>query len=465
VPIVETIYGADASLKLGGRTLRYPDDAVVGTRRVVAESRVTASPIVFAGYGIVAPEYGWNDYEGLDVRGKTVVVLINDPGFATGDPALFRGRAMTYYGRWTYKFEEAARQGAAALLIVHETEPAAYAWDVVRNGWTGPQLGLETPDGNASRAAIEGWITREAVQQLFRDAGLDFAAEKLAASRRGYRARQLGQTAEAYVRTGIRHTASSNVVAVLRGSKRPDEYVLYCAHWDHLGRNFAGGDNIFNGAVDNATGTAGLLAIASAYARAGRRPERSIVFLAVTAEESGLIGSEYYASNPVFPLARTVAVINMDGLYFGGPTRDVSVLGWRSSELQPYLERAARAHGMVLSPEPTPEKGFFFRSDHFNFAKAGVPALYVKVGVDDLPGGTAAGLARNEDYDRVRYHKVGDEYRPGVDDIRGAHRIIELLYQVGAQLARESRFPNWHPGSEFRAARDLSRQQDAVGRR
>jgi Zn-dependent M28 family amino/carboxypeptidase len=270
------------------------------------------------------------------------VVLINDPGFATGDPALFRGRAMTYYGRWTYKFEEAARQGAAALLIVHETEPAAYAWDVVRNGWTGPQLGLEAPDGNASRAAIEGWITLEAAQQLFRDAGLDFAAEKLAASRRGFRARQLQQTAEAYFRTGIRHTASSNVVAVLRGSKRPHEYVLYCAHWDHLGRNFAGGDNIFNGAVDNATGTAGLLAIASACARSGRRPERSIVFLAVTAEESGLIGSEYYAANPVFPLARTVAVINMDGLYYGGPTRDVSVRGWGSSDLQPYLERAAR---------------------------------------------------------------------------------------------------------------------------
>ncbi len=457
VPIIEHTFASDSTLRVGNRVLRLPADAVIGTRRVVGESSVRDAAVVFAGYGVVAPEYGWNDYAGLDVRGKTVIVLINDPGFASGDPSLFRGRTMTYYGRWTYKFEEAARQGAAAVLIVHETEPAAYPWEVVQNSWTGPQLGLETADGNAGRAAIEGWITRDSAEALFRDAGSEFAMAKAAAGRSGFRAHPLGNlAASATVRSAVRRSQSSNVLALLRGTERPDEVVIYCAHWDHLGTALSGTDRVFNGAVDNATGVAGLLSIAEALSSSGRPPRRSILFLAVTAEEAGLLGSEYYATHPVVPLARTVAVLNMDAIAFGGPTRDVTVVGSGNSELDRYLQRAAARQQRVLRPEPTPEKGFFFRSDNFSFAKVGVPALYIKLGVEDLELGAAAGQARDDDFYATRYHKVGDQYRPGIDDLRGGLLDLRLLHDVGQQLASERGFPAWARGSEFRAIRERS---------
>jgi Zn-dependent M28 family amino/carboxypeptidase len=454
VPIVEITAGSDAELKLGDAALAYGKDMVIWTKRVAPEVTLADSPLVFVGHGVVAPEAGWNDYAGVDMRGKTAVILINDPGFATGDEKLFRGRAMTYYGRWTYKFEEAARQGAAAAIIIHDDEPAAYPWDTVQNSWMGPQLDTASPDGNAGRIAIEGWVTRAAGDALLQANGLSYADLVKAASRPGFKPIELRQRASGSLRNAIRRASSSNVLAMIPGSKRPDEVVVYMAHWDHLGRSLGrSGDNIFNGALDNASGTAGLLAIAKAFAESPRRPERSVVFLGLTLEESGLLGSAYYASNPVFPLRKTVAALNMDAMSWGGPTRDVSVIGFGASQLEEYLAVAAKTQDRVLRVEPTPEKGFFYRSDHFNFAKVGVPALYFKMGVEDREKGVEWARAKQAEYTLRDYHKPSDEWRPGTD-LRGSLEDLALLHAVGARLAREKRFPNWYPSSEFRSARD-----------
>ncbi len=456
VPIVEITAGSDARLQLGSAELKYMQDMVIWTKRLVPEISLADSPLVFVGHGVVAPELGWNDYAGVDMRGKTAVILINDPGFATNDPKLFRGRAMTYYGRWTYKFEEAMRQGAAGALIIHDDVPAAYPWDTVQNSWSGPQLDTVAADGNASRAAIEGWITRAAGDALLRQNGLSYEQMLQAASRPGFKPIELAQRASGSLRNAIRRSSSPNVVARLPGSKHPDEYVFYMAHWDHLGRAFGrSGDTIFNGALDNATGTAGLLTIAKAYSEMRQRPERSIVFLAVTLEESGLLGSAYYVANPVYPLNRTVAAFNMDAIKWGGPTKDVTVVGYGASELEDYLLRAARRQDRVVMPEPTPENGFFFRSDHFNFAKVGVPALYIKLGVEDREKGAEWAKARNAEFTLKDYHKPSDEFRPGTD-LRGGLEDITLLYNIGRTVANERRFPQWYPQSEFRAARDRS---------
>ena len=460
VPIVEITAGSDASLSLGGTKLEYGTDMVIWTKRIAPEVSIADSPLVFVGHGVVAPEYGWNDYAGVDMRGKTAVILINDPGFATNDATLFRGRAMTYYGRWTYKLEEAARQGAAAAIIIHDTKPAAYGWGTVQTSWTGPQLDTASADGNAGRAAIEGWITREAGDALLRANGRSYDELLIAASQRGFKPIPLAQQASGSLRNLIRRSNSPNVVAMLKGSKRPDEYIIYTAHWDHLGKSLArGGDNIFNGALDNATGTSGLLTIAKAFAESKRRPERSVVFLAVTLEESGLLGSAYYVQNPIFPLNKTVAALNMDAIPWGGPTRDVSVIGYGASELEPYLERAAAKQDRVLREEPTPENGFFYRSDHFNFAKVGVPALYFKLGVEDREKGAEWAKAQAAEFTALHYHKPSDEFRPGTD-LRGGVQDLELLFDVGSVLAREKRFPNWYATSEFRAARDRSLAAD-----
>jgi Zn-dependent M28 family amino/carboxypeptidase len=461
VPMVEITAGSDASLRLdtGGKSaeLEFRKDMVIWTKRVKAAEEIEASPLVFVGYGVTAPEYGWDDYAGIDMRGKTAVILINDPGFVTRDESLFRGRAMTYYGRWTYKYEEAARRGAAGAIIVHQTEPASYGWDTVVNSWSTPQLDHATADGNSGRVAIEGWITEAAAKDLFAANGMTLDDAVKRANTRGFRAEPLKSTASARLRNAIRRTNSHNFAAMLPGSQRPDEYVVYMAHWDHLGRlPGCSGDCVMNGAVDNATGTAGLLAIAKAFAESKRKPERSIVFLAVTLEESGLLGSAYYVDNPLFPLAQTVAAFNMDAMYFGGPTRDVTVVNIGASELERYLAESAKSQGRVLRAEPTPERGYFFRSDHFNFAKRGVPALYIKSGVDDRERGAAWRQKYYDDFTAEKYHKVGDEYSPEVV-LSGAVEDLELLQSVGARLASEKTFPNWHPDSEFRAARDRSR--------
>ena len=456
VPIVEITAGSDATLSLGAATLEYGKDVVMWTKRIVPEISIADSPLVFVGHGVVAPEYGWNDYAGVDMRGKTAVILINDPGFATNDATLFRGRAMTYYGRWTYKFEEAARQGAAAAIIIHDDKPAAYGWGTVQTSWTGPQLDTASADGNASRVAIEGWMTKAAGDALLRANGRSYDELLIAASQPGFKPIPLAQQASGSLRNLIRRSSSPNVIAMIKGSKRPDEYVIYTAHWDHLGKSLArGGDNIFNGALDNATGTSGLLTIAKAFAESKRPPERSVIFLAVTLEESGLLGSAFYVQNPIFPLKRTVAALNMDAIPWGGPTRDVSVIGYGASELEPYLERAAVRQDRVLREEPTPENGFFYRSDHFNFAKVGVPALYFKLGIEDREKGAEWAKAQAAEFTALHYHKPSDEFRPGTD-LRGGLQDLELLFDIGSTLAREKRFPNWYATSEFRAARDRS---------
>jgi Zn-dependent M28 family amino/carboxypeptidase len=446
-----TIHGGEFSAELA-----YREEMVAVTRRLVDEVAVKDSPLVFAGYGVVAPEYGWNDYEGLDARGKTVVVLVNDPGFASEDPELFNGRAMTYYGRWTYKYEEAARQGAEALLIVHETEPASYGWEVIGRG-KGEHFGLETRDGSVSRAAVEGWISAEAAEMLFAAAGEDFQTLKAAALKPGFRARPLGDLrADMRVRNTIGRTASNNVVALVSGAERPDEYVIFTAHWDHLGRQ---GEEIYNGAIDNASGTAALLLLAEAYASQDPPPARSILFVAVTAEEQGLLGSAWFAANPLVPLEQTVAVINVDGLNYIGPTRDISVVGYGASELDAFVDAAAAAHDRRVVPDQRPEAGVYYRSDHFNFAKKGVPALYPKMGLDLVDGGTERGRALANAYNAERYHKTTDEYSPD-QDWSGAVPDLELYFDIGLGIANSSEWPNWMPGNEFRAVRDAQRPAD-----
>jgi len=460
VPLVEITADPNIALTVtrGDDKLQfaYPGDTVVWTKRVVPSASIEQSELVFVGYGIVAPEYDWNDYAATDIKGKTAVILINDPGFVTQDPELFAGRAMTYHGRWTYKYEEAARQGAAGALIIHDTEPAAYGWDVVMSSWSGAQLDQVSADGNAGRVAIEGWISGETAEAVFKLAGRDLAALKAAAVKRDFKAVPLNVRASVAVNNAIRRSNSSNVVGILPGDKRPDEYVLYMAHWDHLGRSSAtSADTIFNGAIDNATGVSGLITLAETFSHAQRKPERSIIFLAVTAEESGLLGSAYYADHPIYPLERTAAVINMDALYAGGPTRDVAVIGFGSSELEKYLSDAAEAQDRVLKPEPTPEKGYFYRSDQFNFAKKGVPALYSKLGIDDREHGAEWGKQQQDDFIAQRYHKPGDQYDASMD-FRGSMQDLELFFAVGHRLSREKGWPNWLGDNEFRATRDAS---------
>lgn len=463
VPLVEMTAHNVSPLRFTGagvnESLTFGEDFVAGSYRLTPRTEVANSDVVFVGYGINAPERGWNDYAGLDVRGKTVVILVNDPDWQV--PTVggqFNGRAMTYYGRWTYKFEEAARQGAAAAIIVHDTEPAAYGWNVVRSSWTGAQYHPDATNNHMDQTHANGWMQLERARALFRAAGQDFDALREAARQPGFRAVPLtGVQASLSFDSTIRRTPSRNVIGILPGRVRPDEYVLYTAHWDHLGRceANAAGDDICNGAVDNATGTAGLVALAEAHARAGA-PDRSLVFVAVTAEESGLLGSRYYAENPVFPLAQTVGGVNMDALSPNGPARDVVVVGRGKSELETYLERAATAAGRVLVTEPNPERGAYYRSDHFSLAKLGVPMIYFDGGEDLIDGGAAAGHAASEDYTRNRYHGPDDEIA-AIARWDGMVADLRLFYAVGRDLAMTTAWPNWLAGDEFRAIRDRSR--------
>jgi Zn-dependent M28 family amino/carboxypeptidase len=438
----------------GTSQFTYGPEFMAWTTRVVESVDVGNSDMIFVGYGIVAPEYDWNDYAGLDVEGKTVVMLVNDPGFATADPDLFTGEAMTYYGRWTYKYEEAARQGAAAAIIVHETDPASYPWAVVRNSWTGEQFDLVRADSNMSRVAVEGWVTLETARVLFERARLDFDAVKQEAATRDFRPRPMRLQASFALRNTIRHSTSRNVAGVLPGGARPDEYVIVMAHWDHLGVDPSlEGDSIYNGAQDNATGTAGLLVLAEAFAAAEPAPERSLVFLAVTAEEQGLLGSAHYVENPLVPLNRTVAAINMDVMNVYGPMWDITIIGLGQSELDEYVAAAAEARDRRIRPDPNPSAGSYYRSDHFNFAKVGVPALYPDIGVDHVDRGEAWTREQMDRYEAERYHKPTDEYETGWD-LRGAVQDLALIYRVGIRLATEDTWPTWKEGSEFKAARD-----------
>ena len=458
IPMVVITADPSARLEVRGDkktiSFAYKENFVAETQRVAEQVSLADSEMIFAGYGIVAPEFNWNDYEGLDVRGKTVLVLVNDPGYATDDPALFTGRAMTYYGRWTYKYEEAARQGAAGVFIVHETEPAAYPWGVVQNGWTGPQFNLVKEDNNMSRCAAEGWLHLEAARQIFESAGLNYDEVKATAAKPGFKPLPLGLKASLTLKNSVKNVTSSNVVALLPGSQRSDEYIIYMSHWDHFGRNPAlEGDQIFNGALDNATGTAALIELGQAFRKLRRPPLRSIVFLSVTGEEQGLLGSEYYAGHPLFPTAKTVAVINMDALNIYGRMNDITVIGYGLSELDHYIEAAAKEAGRTVNPDPTPEKGSYFRSDHFPFAKQGIPAVYPSGGSDHVEHGKEWTLAKREKYTAENYHKPSDEFDPSWD-LSGAIDDLGLLFKVGYRLAMESTFPNWKEGTAYKAKRD-----------
>ena len=463
VPLVEITATPESDLIItGGKealAFTFKDDFVGVTLRVVENVSIEESDMVFVGYGIVAPEIGWNDYEGLDVTGKTVVMLVNDPGFATLDPNLFNGRAMTYYGRWTYKYEEAARQGAACAIIIHETEPAAYGWGVVQNGWTGPNFSLITEDGNASRCAIESWITLETTRTIFEAAGHDYEELKKASEKPGFKAVPLGLKASLSMKNSIRNSISRNVIGLLPGSDRADEYIIYTAHWDHFGKDpNLEGDQIYNGALDNATGTAALIEIAEAFQKLGSPPQRSILFLAVTAEEQGLLGSDYYATNPIYPLIKTAAVINMDSLNIYGRMKDIRIIGFGQSDLDDYVKTYADEVGRIVLPNPTPEKGSFFRSDHFPFARQGVPALNAGSGVQHLKNGEEWGLAQVENYIREKYHKPTDEYDSNWD-LSGVLDDLQMYFKIGYRLSMESTFPNWKEGSEFKAKRDTDMQK------
>jgi Zn-dependent M28 family amino/carboxypeptidase len=462
VPIVEMVADPAMTLSIRGATVpvnfTYKTDFVAGTYRQSDTIDIKDSEIVFVGYGINAPERGWNDYAGIDVKGKTVVILINDPDYETkGLTGPFGGRAMTYYGRWTYKFEEAARQGAAAALIVHDEFPAAYPWGVVVSSWTGPQVHIDTANKGMDQTMANGWISNATAIKLLSAAGQNLTQLNVAAKTKGFKAVPLNLKASLSFSNAIRRANSKNVVGILPGKAHPDEHVLYSAHWDHLGRcEPVKGDDICNGALDNASGTAGLIALAEAHAKAGASA-RSLVFLSVTAEESGLLGSKYYAENPLYPLKTTVGGINMDGLNVVGRTRDVVVIGAGKSQLEPILTRYAKMQNRRIVPEPTPEKGFFYRSDHFSLAKLGVPMIYFDSGDDLVNGGSAAGRAAAEDYTTNRYHKPQDEY-DAKWNWDGAVEDLQLNYWIGRELASSAIWPNWNATAEFRSIRDKSRR-------
>ncbi len=446
----------------GALTPKFPDDAVWWTPQFVNDAVAVAwSPLVFVGYGVVAPEYRWDDYAGVDVRGKTVVILINDPGNedAAPDPAFFKGKAMTYYGRWTYKFEEAARHGAAAAIIVHETVPAAYGYQVVRNSNSGAKSWLDNPDKNASMAPIEGWVTLDMGRELFRRAGLDYAAMKAAANKPGFRAIPMaGETLSAEAQSTVTHMTTRNIIGVVKGSIHPDDYILYTAHWDHLGvkPDVAGPDKIYNGAVDNGIGVAGILEIGEAFAHQEWPPKRSIAIICWTLEEQNLLGSEYFAEHPIWNLSHIVGGVNIDADPPEGRAHDLTVIGSGASELEDMLATALKSQNRVISPDAEPEKGHFYRSDHISLAKVGVPMLDPDGGYDLIDGGKAAGQAVRDDYREHRYHQPSDEYDPHWD-LTGPVDDMKALYAFGRNLADSDRWPNWRNGNEFRAIRDASR--------
>ena len=435
------------------RTLQPGADYVAATKHVVDAVEVTDAEFVFVGYGAVAPEYDWNDFGETDVSGKILLFLVNDPPLRDA----FGGSAMTYYGRWTYKHEIAADMGAAGSLVIHEEGPAGYPWEVVGSAPYGESFDLVAADDNLSRATIEGWVKRATAVTLFEMAGLDFEQAKRQAAERGFEPIALGVTGTTRVRNNLRRIDSQNFLAKIEGSAAPDEVVMYVAHWDHLGRDDSlEGDQIFNGAADNATGTAGLVELARAFVQAPEPPRRSVVFLAVTAEEQGLLGSKHYGENPVYPVAQTVAALNMDVLNQWGRTRELTIVGMGQSALDEVAADVADQLGRSLAPDPEPEKGFYYRSDHFSFAKVGIPAFYADPGVDYLDKPPGYGLDKREEYTANDYHKVSDEVKPDWD-LSGALEDLTFMYQMGARLAAGDEWPEWSETSEFRAVREAQR--------
>lgn len=459
VPLIEITTTADPTMLLEGHggkfELKGNDDYVIWTQSPNGTS-LNKNELVFAGYGIVAPEYNWNDYEGLDVKDKVVVVMVNDPGFGTEDTTFFKGSTMTYYGRWTYKFEEAARQGAKGCLVIHDDAPASYPFSVVQNSWNRSKLYL----GSGTQVCdVEGWISLPAGKKVFESAGLNLLSELAAAKKPGYEGKPLGVHATTNLKVSTKESTSYNVLGKITGSQRPNETIIYTAHWDHLGigQPDATGDSIYNGALDNASGTAGIMEIAEAFMALDPNPERTIVFLAVTAEEEGLLGSAYYTQHPVFPKETTVANINIDGVNASGKMKNIVIVGMGQSELDDYLADVCAASGRYISPDPLPEAGFYFRSDHFNFAKIGIPALYLDPGNDHVEFGTAYGDKKSEEFISDRYHQPSDEFDEATWDLEGGLADLQLVFEVGKRLAFETTWPQWKEGSEFKAIREAYR--------
>ena len=464
VPLVGFTGAPTASFTAGSKTinLAFPKDYVAVSRRFVPESKVENSDMVFVGYGVSAPEYGWDDYKGLDVRGKTIVMLINDP--AVPDPSdpskldakMFKGQAMTYYGRWTYKYEIASEKGAAAAIIIHETGPAGYPYEVVSGSWSRENFDIQRPDKNMNRVAVESWITTDRAKELFTASGQDFDALKKAALTKDFKPVALNAKANFDVKNTLREINSANVVAKVEGSDATlkNEYVIYSAHWDHLGLDpKLQGDQIFNGALDNASGTAALLEIAEAFTKLATPPKRSILFLAVTAEEKGLLGAKYYANNPLYPVNKTLANINMDGVNQWGRTKDITMVGDDNSTLIDLLRETASVQNRTVNPDPEPEKGFYYRSDHFEFAKVGVPALYTDSGIDYIGKDASYSKQKRDEYTEKDYHKISDQIKPDWD-LAGAVEDAQLLTAIGYRVAQAEKFPEWKAGSEFKAKRD-----------
>lgn len=448
VALMEITADPDMTMTIGDNNFAYKEQMVASSKREQSSVSLEDSELVFVGYGVNAPEYDWNDYEGLDVEGKTVVMLINDPGFENPESGKFQGTTMTYYGRWSYKYEEASRQGAAGAIIVHETAPASYGWSVVANSWSGPQYGLVSADKGASRVAVEGWLTLDAAKKVFADAGLDFDQEKANAMQGPYN-KAMDIKASVTVNNTFKKSESNNIIATLPGAEFPDEHIIYTAHWDHLGKDESKeGDQIYNGAHDNATGTAAILAMAKAYSELTPAPKRSVSFLVVTAEEQGLLGSKYYASNPVIPIENTVANINMDAMNVLGKTKNVAVVGMGKSEMEDYLEAAAAKQGRTLTQEDRPEAGYYYRSDHFSFAKQGVPALYAEGGNEPADEETAKYRKRMNVIVTGCYHQVCDQYRDDWD-LSGIVQDTQMLFDVGVGVANAEAWPKWNEASEF----------------
>lgn len=460
VPMVEITPDCDPTMVVqsprGKFLLKKMDDYVIWTENTDPLISLSNDEVVFAGFGIVAPEYNWNDYVGCDVKGKVVLVMVNDPGYGSGDSTIFKGNTMTYYGRWTYKFEEAARQGAKACLVIHNTKAASYPFSVVQNSWGKGHLLLDSRnDKSEYRCPVEGWITEDAAKKLLMASSGDTTL-LLSAHHIGFRAIPLNLKVKTSMRVKSLYNKSKNVIAKITGNKRSDEYLIYTAHWDHfgIGKPDETGDSIYNGAVDNASGIAAMLEIARAFKSMKNKPERTIVFLSVTGEEQGLLGSDYYVNHPVYPLKNTAANINMDGFKINGKTKDVVIVGAGQTDLEDYLKEEVARQGRYIAPETHPEAGGYFRSDHFNFAKVGIPALNAEGGIDLIEGGKETGKKLADEYNEKYYHHPSDEFDPVCWKLDGTMEDIQLFFLVGKRLAFETTWPKWKQGSEFKAIRE-----------
>lgn len=459
VPMVKITTKALPSMEVksakGNFSLKGLEDYVLWTDKTDSSISLNNTELIFAGYGVVAPEYDWNDYAGLDVKGKVVLVMVNDPGFRGSDSSLFRGKTMTYYGRWTYKFEEAARQGAKGCLIIHNTEGASYPFAVVQNSWNTSRLRLDNRGKNETLCDVIGWVSGPTAAKLLGTNGLD-STIYATADQRGFKGRPLGVSLTTSMKVTPEYSKSHNVIAKITGTTNPEETIIYSAHWDHLGigKPDNTGDSIYNGALDNATGAAGLLELARAHKSMTAKPAHTIVFLAVTAEEQGLWGSAWYAQNPVYPAAKTLANINMDVLNWYGKTKDIIVVGRGQSELEDLIKEEAEKTGRVIAYESKPEAGYYYRSDHFNFAKAGIPALYINHGIDVEGKGKEYGKKVQDEYEEKNYHRPSDQYNPAEWKLDGAIEDLKLVFQVARRVDAAKEMPKWKSGSEFKAIRD-----------